>query len=436
MNVRSLIASSLGNTVEWLDFGLFIYFAPIIGENFFPTYNAHSATIAAFGVFAAGFICRPLGGIIFGRMGDHQGRVKTLRYSIFMITLATFLVGFLPTYKEIGIIASILFTLLRLLQGISIGGEYSGVMIYLAESSPEKKRGTFTSFAAVGANLGFLFATIIVAVLDHVLTQKNLYSWGWRLPFILAGIWGFLILYWRMKLNETLAYQLLKKSHHIVRQPLLTAFRVAPKSMLKVLGLTCMGATFYYVFFGFMPNYLSQEFGIKLHAAFDIQSISLFLMLFLVPVAGVLGDRFGRKKMLLITALGMVFLSLPGFYLLHSKTIFSIWIMMITATLLSSLEQGNSLTTIVEISPLEVRYSSIAFSYNLGNAIFGGGAPLIVSILATYNLYAPAYYLITMAFISLLVILSLKGKKHVSLLEGMQLNSRESLEKSTFIQSP
>lgn len=156
----------MGNIIEWFDFGLFIFMAPIIGGKFFPQESANTATIHALMVFAIGFLCRPIGGIFFGYFGDTRGRAKTLRISILIITLSTFLIGIIPSYQEIGLFAPTLFIILRLIQGISIGGEYSGIMIYLAESASQKHRGFITSFAASGSNLGFLCATLTLTLLN------------------------------------------------------------------------------------------------------------------------------------------------------------------------------------------------------------------------------------------------------------------------------
>lgn len=286
MEKRLLLVSSLGNILEWFDFALFIYFAPIIGQLFFPLHDPQSATIAAFGVFATGFICRPLGGILFGHWGDQNGRAHTLRLSISLITCSTLLVGFLPTYSSAGIFASILFVFLRLVQGLSVGGEYSGIMIYLAESAPTKKRGFFTSFAAVGANLGFLIATLLVVSLKILLSEEILLQWGWRIPFILAGIVGLVILYYRLKLLETPAYLFLKQSKGLHKHPLATALRNSPKNLLQILGLTCMGSTYYFVFFGFIPNYLLQQNKISSSNVLIMESVLLAVMICIIPLAG------------------------------------------------------------------------------------------------------------------------------------------------------
>lgn len=410
MKLSQVVISSLGNVLEWLDFGLFIFLAPIIGESFFPTESPVSAELAAFGVFAAGFLCRPIGGIIFGHFGDKIGRAKPLRFSILIIAISTFLVGIMPTYAMAGIIAPILFTLLRLIQGVAIGGEYSGIMTYLAESAPIKKRGFFTSFAATGANLGFFLATIIILLLQHLFTSVDMKAWGWRLPFILIGMLGAVIAYYRLILTETPAYEYLVKIKQIEKIPLFKAMRKAPKNLFIIFGLNCMSCTFYYIFFGYMPDYLQHYLNFSSEQAFSMESFALVGMLFLVPLMGIVGDYFGRKKMLLITTIGMMIFAVPFFYCLQMNSVAMVVFVLGVATLLSSMDQGNTLTTIVENCPLNVRYSGIAFSYNLSAAIFGGLSPLIVvSMINIFNIIAPGYYIMATAGIGLLAVLFLSS---------------------------
>ena len=425
---KEILISSLGNTIEWFDFGLFIFMAPIIGARFFPQASASNSTIEALIVFAAGFLCRPLGGIFFGYFGDTRGRAKTLRISILIITISTFLVGIIPSYEEIGLTAPILFILLRLLQGLSIGGEYSGIMIYLAESSPPKKRGLTTSFAAIGANLGFLLATVTLMLLHLFFNEETITAWAWRLPFILIGLPGSFIIYYRFKLSETPVYSQLQKKRLLERIPLIAAIRFSPYQLLKILGLTCMGSTFYYVFFGYMPTYLERHMGFSLANALTIESIMLIIMLFTVPLAGICGDYFTRKKMLIITSIAILFLVLPCFYLLQFKSLLLALLSLGTATILSSLEQGNSLTAIVENCPENVRYSAIAFFYNLGSALFGGSTPLVVTLLTEKTgLITPAYYLIFMATITLITATTLLSNNQ--LLGPLRNSMRSDLER-------
>ena len=422
---KEILISSLGNTIEWFDFGLFMFMAPIIGAKFFPHESAGNATIEALIVFAAGFLCRPLGGIFFGYFGDTLGRVKTLRVSILMITISTFLIGIIPSYEDAGLIAPVLFIVLRLLQGLSIGGEYSGTMIYLAESAPRNKRGFTTSFAATGANLGFLLATLTLMLLHFIFSEETIQNWAWRSPFILIGLLGSVIIYYRFRLSETRVYSKLKKNDLIESSPFITAIKFAPCQLLKILGLTCMGSTFYYVFFGYMPTYLEHYIGLSLTGALAIECVLLFAMLFTVPIAGICGDYFTRKKILLITSIAVMLLVLPCFYLLQTKSLLLVMLSLGIATILSSLDQGNTLTATVENCPENIRYSGIAFSYNLGNALFGGTAPLIVSLLTeNKGLITPAYYLIFMAgisFITATTLLILLGR-FITKFEGDPLN--------------
>lgn len=411
MNKKQILITSLGNTLEWFDFGLFIFMAPVIGAKFFPSNTPMMATLEALMVFAAGFICRPLGGIFFGYLGDTHGRAGTLRLSVLLISLSTLLIGLLPTYTAIGLASSYSFILLRLLHGISIGGEYSGAMIYLAEVAPNESRGFITSFAATGANIGFLLATLVCMLLSSFSSTSAFHTWLWRLPFILVGVPAFFIVLYRFKLKETSYYIKLRATHHIETNPFLTALRHAPKNLLKILGLTCMSSTLYYVFFGMMPFYLEHYVGMNKKIAFLMQSGLLIIMLFIVPLAGWYGDYYSRKKMLLLTTIGTALLMLPCFYLLQTHSLPLIILSLSIATLLSSFDQGNSLAAAVENCPANVRYSGIAFSYNLGMAAFGGTAPLVVAFLAEkISSEAPAYYLILMALISFIAASTLLSK--------------------------
>ena len=377
--------------------------APILGAKFFPQTSASNSIIEVLIVFALGFLCRPIGGILFGYFGDTRGRAMALRVSMLMISLSTFLVGLLPSYEDAGMIAPIVFILLRFIQGLSIGGEYSGVMIYLAESAPADKRGFITSFAAVGANLGFLLATLTLMLLHLCFTETTVASWAWRVPFLFIGLPGLLLIYYRFKLPETPVYSELQKKHRLVAIPVIAAIKLAPYQLLKIFGLTCMGSTFYYVFFGYMPTYLEKYIGFSVNEALAIVSIMLMAMLFTVPLAGMSGDYFTRKKMLIVTAIITILLVVPCFYLLQFHSVLLALISLGTATVLSSFDQGNTLAVVVENCPENVRYSGIAFSYNLGNALFGGSAPLIVTLMTEkIGLISPAYYLILMTCLSLM----------------------------------
>ncbi|MBS0350391.1 MAG: MFS transporter [Proteobacteria bacterium] len=411
MKGRTFAVVSLGNVIEWFDFGLFIYLAPIIGKYFFPSGKGFDPGLSAFEVFAAGFICRPLGGILFGHIGDRLGRAKSLTFSILAISISTAALGLLPAYSVLGWMAPVCFFLLRCIHGLSAGGEYTGAVIYLGEFAPVNKKGLLTSFAVAGANLGFFLATLILIFLN-LFSSPVVKNIGWRFCFIGSGIFGWFIMYSRLKLQETSTFLELKASKKINERPFWYAVRYNPKIILQIFGLTCLGAPFYYMFFGFLPNFLAIHNHIAILKTLSAQAVFLLLMLLLLPVAGVAGDYFGRRKVLMITAIGMIFLSIPCFYLMQQNSLLLLFFGLGIATVLSSLEQANNLVTFVENCPAQIRSSGISFAYNTGNAIFGGTAPLMFSVLSE-KIYpvASAYYLVLMACIGLWVIYTLKNNQ-------------------------
>lgn len=414
MKIYDLTAVSIGNIIEWFDFGLFIYFASTIGEIYFPMANPASSTMAAFTVFLTGYICRPLGGIIFGYFGDTSGRVKSLRGSIFMMSMTTFIISILPGESTIGVAAPIIFVLMRILQGISAGGEYCGIMIYLSESAAISRRGVITSLAGMSANLGFLLATLTIILIGIISPTHSINEWVWRIPFAMLGLIGMLIYIFRLRLTETQTYEYLRSQQHVDQKPLWVAIRYAPKELLKIFLLTCISSTFYILFFGYMPTYISQFSKIAILTVFNIQSCLLLAMLFLIPCGGLLGDYIGRKNMLIITCISMILLAYPFFYFLNTHHLNLILLTLSAATILSAFDQGNNLAAFVENCPIDVRYSGLGFAYNLGNAIFGGTTPLIIGLIATnINPIAPAYYVMICGGISLLAIFTLLPKKAV-----------------------
>lgn len=413
MKGKQILISSLGNILEWLDFGLFLFLASNIANLFFPSENLLISQLSTFSVFAAGFLCRPIGGLVFAHFGDKYGRAKPLRFSILMMTFSTLCIGLLPTYSSIGIMAPLLFTFLRLIQGFAIGGEYSGVMTYLVESAPKNRRGLFGSFAATGANLGFFMATLSILFLEHYFTSNQMLDYGWRIPFITMGFLGALLAYFRIKLLETPVYKKLQAHQKIESAPLWKALGSSRKSLILIFGLNSMSCGFYYVFFAYMPEYLQHYLHFSAQSAFKAELYTLIAMLFLVPIMGAAGDRFGRKKMLLIGTGAMIILAWPLFYFLSLSSLILMTLTLSLATILSSIDQGNTLTSVVESCNPSIRYSSIAFSYNISSAIFGGLSPIIVIyLIEKINLAAPGYYIILTASFGFMAALALPKKNH------------------------
>ena len=402
--VLALIASSMGNLLEWYDFGLFSAFALVFAHVFFPDATPGVALIKVFGVYALGFLCRPLGALLFGIMGDRKGRAKTLRASILAISLPTFAIAFVPSFQAVGVFGPLLLILLRLIQGISLGGEFTGTLIYLTEIAPKRHRALYASLAGTVANIGFLGADAISILLQHCMNPDTFESYGWRIAFVVGGLIGGAILYFRRMLFETNTFIHLKTEQRVVETPVLTALTQFHRKMLLVLGLAMLGAVLYYTWFIYLFNLLPAT---NLGAASTqiFKTLSLSSMLFLVPLGGWICDRLGRKRSFLIVASGVLILIWPCFHFLVSGYLSFTFIGVSIFTLLSAFEQGTTSVTVVEQIPAQVRYTALSLSYNLTQAIFGGTAPMIAAWLVYkfHNPAAPAFYLMLIAGITLLI---------------------------------
>lgn len=390
----SIVSSSIGNILEWYDFGLFALFSTLFSELFFPSNDPQIALITTVSIFAVGFLCRPIGALIFGYMGDTKGRAKTLRLSILMIALPTLLIGLLPSYERIGILAPILLTLTRIWQGLSIGGEYSGNIIYLAETAPRNYRATFTSLASTGANMGILLASLVGLLTAKFFTQDQLISWGWRLPYLASGLLCIFIYFFRLRIHETEVFEYLKDKNKLAKNPIITACFKDGRYILMTLGLVCMGTTFYYFCFIYLPIFLSQRFNYDVLAISTLMTYLMAAMIILVPLAGFICDTVGRRKMFLLTATIITLCTIPGFYFLQTANPYLMIGILILFTLASSLEQGVTSITVVENFPADARYTGVSLGYNLGNGFLGGTVPMVCGWLAaTAFPLAPAFYI-------------------------------------------
>jgi MHS family proline/betaine transporter-like MFS transporter len=415
---RSIISSSVGNLLEWYDFGLFAIFSPLFSRLFFPNDDPHVALIMTFSVLAIGFLCRPIGALIFGFMGDRKGRARTLRLSVLMISLPTLLIGFLPTYHSVGVWAPILLTLIRVWQGISLGGEYSGNLIYLTESAPKNLRATITSLAGTGANLGIMLASMVSAACSYYFSDALFESFGWRVPYILSGLLSLFIYLTRLNMQETKIFEYLKKENKLAKNPIAVVFKRNMPEVLRTIGLVCMGSTFYYLCFIYMPTFLIQNLKFSLAAASGLMTLCIGAMIILVPLSGFINDHINRRKMLLFNVAIIVLFTVPGFYLLLQHQFYLIIFAVGAFTVMSSLEQATTSVAVVENFPTPARYTGLSLGYNIGNAIFGGTAPLVCEWLLTktHYLYAPAIYIVICALITGLVIFfSVKDTRNCAL---------------------
>lgn len=419
--LSSILSSSLGNILEWYDFGLFAIYSSLFSHLFFPAKDPRTALIATIGIFSIGFIFRPVGALIFGYLGDRYGRANTLRLSILMIALPTLYLGFLPTYDQVGIIAPILLMLIRIWQGISIGGEYSGNLIYLAENSPMPYRATITSFASMGANLGILLAAVVGILTTHFFSKEILETWGWRIPYLASGIFCLLIYKYRLQLPESAIFTFLKHKHLTTIHPIKYIFTHNLPQLFRTIGLVCMGSTFYYFCFIYLPIYLTDFLHLSPESVSIGMSELILLMIFLLPLAGFICDKVGRRKMLLFNAMFVAVITVPGFYFLQHS--FYYYLIPILFTLASTLEQGTTSISVVENFPPPARYTGLALGYNIGNGFLGGTVPIVCTWLlgVTHSDLSPAYYIMFCALITFAtVFFSVSETKNVSLAASLK----------------
>jgi MHS family proline/betaine transporter-like MFS transporter len=402
---RAILAGIAGNIMEWYDFSIFGYFAVIIGRQFFPTADPVSSLLAAFGVFAAGFLMRPLGSLVFGHIGDKIGRKPALTISVILMAVPSFLIGVLPTYQQVGITASVLLLLLRLLQGLSVGGEYTTSAIFLVEQSVPGRRGFLGSFAPFGACGGVLLGSAVGAIVTTALDRAAVQSWGWRVPFLLGigvGIFG---LWLRRHLIDDPAAQ-----DGLVASPVKEAFRYEWRLIGRLIGLGAVGAVGFYMCFVYVTTYLRQIDHLATSTALDVNTVSIAVLLLLIPPVGALSDRWGRKPVLLFATAGMFVMALPLFWTLHHPNAFVVLVGQLGFAALGAAFWGAVPTAMVELVPSRLRCTVFSIGYNAGMAILGSLTPMVAvyAVKRTGDDLSPAFLLMAAAAVSFLVVVRLR----------------------------
>lgn len=405
---RVAVASFIGNFVEWFDYASYSYLATAISEAFFPSENRTTALLATFGVFAISFIVRPFGGIVWGHLGDRLGRKAALSLSILIMSGATFAIAFLPTYHAVGYLAPALLLLARVVQGFSAAGEYAGAAAFLAEYAPDGKRGVRTSIVPASTAAGLLFGSLLATLLSSTLDAGHLESFGWRLPFLLALPLGLIGWYIRTRLEDTPLFRELEQSDRVVRSPMRDTLVSNRKAIALAFGVTLLNAVGFYMILTYMPTYLSTELHFGQSQSFVVTAISLTTYVGFVFGSGWLSDRLGRKTMLILASALFVVLTVPLFAVLPHVGFLGILLVQVVLGALLSMNDGTLACFLVEAFPTRCRYSGFAFSFNAANALFGGTAPFLATLLihTTGSTLAPAWYLVAAAGVTLLAMLA------------------------------
>jgi MHS family proline/betaine transporter-like MFS transporter len=408
---KLVIAGLIGNVLEWYDFSVYGYFAVSIGRHFFPSEDPANSLLAAFGVFAAGFLMRPVGAVLFGHIGDNWSRERALSLSVLAMAVPTFLIGVIPDYQQIGVTASVLLVLLRLAQGISVGGEYTTSIVFVVERSLPQRRGFMGTWCLFGTCAGTLLGSAIATLLTSVLPRDVMRAWGWRLPFILGLAIGIVGLYIRRDLERDAKSIEPERPGAIEapRESFLGAMKTQRLAILKVIGLKATSAVGFYTLFVYMTVYYTRIVQIPKSDALAINTIALAAMLVMIPGAGALSDWVGRKPLLLAGAVGMLVFSLPLFQLLRSPKFGVILTGQLCFTIILCLFFGAEPAATAEAFPGRVRCSSAAISHNICFAVLGGTAPMVATylIVRTQNDLSPSIYLMAAALVSIIAILSL-----------------------------
>ncbi|MEU0072731.1 glycine betaine/L-proline transporter ProP [Streptomyces sp. NPDC006332] len=410
---RAVKAASLGNAMEWFDFGIYSYLAVTLGHVFFPSGNDTVQLLSSFATFAVSFLVRPLGGMVFGPMGDRVGRKKVLALTMILMAVGTFAIGLIPSYETIGFWAPVLLILFRLVQGFSTGGEYGGASTFIAEYAPDRRRGFFGSFLELGTLAGYVGAAGLVTALTAALGDAGMETWGWRVPFLVAGPIGLVGLYLRLRLDETPAFQKLEdESVHRASEAASTVETTAKGDLgavfrqqwpALILCICLVGAYNItdYMLLSYMPTYLSDEMGYSEAHGLLILIATMVVLMLLVNQVGSLSDRLGRKPLLMAGMLGFLVLSVPAFLLVGQGSLVAVSCGMLMLGLSLVCLLGTMSAALPALFPTQVRYGALSVGYNLSASLFGGTTPLVITALisVTGSDLMPAFYAMAAALV-------------------------------------
>lgn len=409
---RVAIAGLIGTTIEWYDFFIYALAATLVfAPQFFPSASSLASTLAALSTFAIGFVARPIGGALIGHFGDRVGRKKMLVLSLLVMGIGTALVGLLPTYATIGVAAPILLVLVRLAQGLAVGGEWGGAtLLALEHARTPAQRTLFSSLPQVGLPLGVVLSSMVFLVVRLAVGDGGFVSWGWRLPFLASAVLVVVGLVIRLKLDESPEFERLRSAHTVRRAPIADVFR-APRIWIPASGVTIAASVLGNLLLAFVLGYAAQA---KLHSASTMLTVTMVAALLwtvALPLAAVLAGRYGRRPVLVAGIVAMGLWAFPYFALVESGSTVGLFVGSTVAALTIALMTGPYGAYLAEAFPAEVRYSGASVAYGIGGVLGGACAPIVATLLAssTGGLTAVAGYVAVAALVSLAAALALRS---------------------------
>ena len=400
---RQIFAAVIGNALEWYDFVIYGFMTVIISRLFFPAESEYASLLIAMATFGVGFFMRPVGGVLIGLYADRRGRKAALQLIILLMTIATAMIAFAPTYAAIGIAAPAIMVLARLLQGAATGGEFASATAFLIESSPPERRGFFGSLQMVGQSIAALSGATAGMLVTQGLTPEQIDDWGWRLPFLFGLLIGPVGLWMRRHLSETEEFVAASQdeTQHL---GLIAVLREHLRDVLVCFGLVVSATIMFYVVLIYMPTYAKTQLNIPLKDAFTAQVAGLIFLTVLIPLFGILSDRIGRRAVLMLAALLYLVLTYPMMaWMLAEPSLIRLAVMQVALCSAIAVGFGAISTALAEQFPVRQRSTGLALAYNMAVMIFGGFAQLIVTwlIKETGSLLAPSFYVMFGATVGL-----------------------------------
>lgn len=413
---KDKLASGLGSVLEWYDFALYGFFAPLIAQLFFPSSSSNIGLLKAFSVFAIGFIARPIGALLFGSISDRYGRIASLKMTPILITIPTIMLSILPTYQEIGLFAPIILIILRIWQGICIGGEYANNIVYLCETTNQSRTYFIGSIGSCTGSFGIFLASSTAMVWYEIFSSEDLLIWGWRLAFGLSSIFGITIYFLRRKMTETPVFIDLIDNKSSIKNPIFKSFKSNLNDYLISFGLLFLPATSFYYIFMFLPNFLDSVLNMNAGKTFSDNSVSLFLRLLIIPLIGLVADKIGGIKIARLSCVLFLFASYPLIFLITNYTAQSGKFFFAFA-MLTTLNAATTPGLLINLLKPEVRCTMLSFTFNLCFGVFGGIVPIISLLLITQfnNKIGSVFYLMFAALVTFITTFFYKKRVNICL---------------------